>query len=256
MFKEEHLNKVYKHDCIPAMKRMPENSIDLVVTDPPYLHDKGGNGGGHTKLATSEMYKKDSKMISEMSAFTKEVCWEMLDEVKRVMKKMNGFFFCNDSLIPHYLNWALENKFKYTIITWNKPLSILNRERFSTNIEYIVRIYGKGTALNKLDIDTYPEKKDYYSKYRYFPQIKGKNKYHPTQKPIELMNGIIELTTQENDIVLDPYIGGGTTAESCMRLNRKFIGFEIDEAFHEASELRIERVRKELDENNMQKVSV
>lgn len=240
MIKEEWLDKIYLHDCVEAMKRLPENCIDLCVTDPPYLHDKGGNGGGNTKLATSDMYKKDGKVIKEMSAFTKEKCWEMLDEVNRVMKNMNAFFFCNDSLIPHYLNWAIENKYKYTILTWNKPLSILNRERFSTNMEYIVRIYGKGTALNKLDLDTYPEKKEYYSKYRYFPQIKGKNKYHPTQKPIELINGIVELTTNENDVVIDPYMGGGTTAESCLRLNRRFIGFEIDEEFFKNANERIE----------------
>jgi len=224
------------------MKLIPNKFVDLVVTDPPYLHDKGGNGGGHTKIATSKMYSKDSMVISQMSDFTKDVCCEMLNEVKRVMKVMNGYFFCNDSLVPHYLNWALENKYKYTILTWNKPLSILNRERFSTNMEYVVRIYDKGTALNKLDIDTYPEKKQYYSKYQYFPQIRGKDKLHPTQKPLEYVTGLIELSSNEGDIILDPYIGSGTTAVACKNINRNYIGFELEEKYIKVIEERLNKI--------------
>jgi DNA modification methylase len=240
------LNKIYNEDCLIGIKNIPNKFINLVVTDPPYLHDKGGNGGGHTKIATSKMYSKDSMVISEMSNFTKEVCWQMLNEVKRVMKIMNAYFFCNDSLIPHYLNWALDNKYKYTILTWNKPLSILNRERFSTNMEYVVRIYDKGTALNKLDIDTYPEKKQYYSKYQYFPQIRGKDKFHPTQKPIEYIAGLIELSSKEKDIVLDPYIGSGTTAIACINTNRNYIGIELDNTYYNLACKRIDKHIKEI----------
>lgn len=238
--KREWLNRIYLYDCISAMKRLPDNSINLTVTDPPYLFDKGGNGGGNTKIATSEMYKKDSKVMSEMSDFTKDKCYEMLDEVNRLMVKMNGYFFCNDSLIPYYLNWAIKNKYKYTILTWNKPLSILNRERFSTNLEYVIRIYGKGTALNKLDLDKFPEKKDYYSKYRYFTQIKGKKKLHPTQKPIEYIKSFIELSSNENDVILDPFIGSGVTARACHDLNRNFIGFELDRKYYDIAVKYIE----------------
>ena len=233
------LNKIYNIDCLEGIKLLSDSSIDLVVTDPPYLHDKGGNGGGHTKIATSKMYAKDSMVISEMSEFTKEKCWELLDELNRVMKRMNAYFFCNDSLIPHYLNWALEKKYKYTILTWNKPLSILNRERFSTNMEYIVRIYGKGTALNKLDLDVYPDKKQYYSKYQYFNQIKGKGKLHPTQKPIEYIKGLIEISSNEGDIILDPFIGSGTTGVAALQLNRNYIGFELDKEYHKVAEQRL-----------------
>jgi DNA modification methylase len=243
------LDRIYQFDCIEGMKLIPSKTISLVVTDPPYLHDKGGNGGGHTKIATSAMYAKDSKVISEMSEFTKEKCWAMLNEIDRVMIKMNAYFFCNDSLIPHYLNWALDHKYKYTILTWNKPLSILNRERFSTNMEYIIRIYSKGTALNKLDIDNNPDKKQYYSKYQYFPQIKGKNKYHPTQKPIEYISGLIELSSNDGDIILDPFMGSGTTGVAAKNLNRKFIGFEIDAKYIELSNKRLESEYNEQDDD-------
>ena len=240
------LNKIYNEDCFQGLHKINNKTINLVVTDPPYLHDKGGNGGGHTKLATSAMYDKNSPMIKDMSEFTKDKCVLLLNEIKRVMIKMNAYFFCNDSLIPFYTQWAIDNKFKYTVLTWNKPLSILNRERFSTNMEYIVRIYDKGTALNKLDLDKYPEKKEYYSKYRTFNQIKGKGKLHPLQKPIELINGYIELSSKEGDIILDPFMGSGTTAISCISLNRQFIGFEFDENFYNIAQERINNTYNKL----------
>lgn len=155
------------------------------------------------------------------------------------MKKMNCYIFCNDTLIPYYLNWANKNKKKFTILTWEKPLSILNRNRFSQNLEYIVRIYDNGTALNKLDLDKFPEKKDYYSKNRKMNQPKGKGKLHPTQKPIEYIEGIIELSSNEGDTVLDAFMGGATTAIACIKLNRNYIGFEKDEKYFEIGEKRI-----------------
>lgn len=224
------LNTLYNLDYKKGIKFIGDKTINLVVTDPPYLHDKGGNGGGNTRLATSKMYSKDSPMIEEMSNFTKEECIDMLNEVKRVMIKMNAYFFCNDSLIPFYTQWAIENKYKYSVLTWNKPLSILNRERYSTNMEYIIRIYEKGTALNKLDLNKYPNKKEYYSKYRYFKQLRGrKTKVHPLQKPIELIDGYIELSSNENDTVLDLFAGSGTTLVSAKKLKRNYIGFEINQ---------------------------
>lgn len=235
------LNKLFNIDYKEGIKQIEDKSIHLIVTDPPYLHDKGGNGGGCTKIATSEMYDKDSPMLKEMSKFTKEECLFMLNEIKRIMIKMNAYFFCNDSLIPFYTQWAVENKFKYTVLTWNKPLSILNRERYSTNMEYVIRIYGKGTALNKIDLDTYPEKKDYYSKYRYVPQLRGKNnKIHPLQKPIELINGYIELSSKKGDTVLDIFAGSGTTLVSAKQLDRNYIGFEINQEYYNKALQRLD----------------
>ena len=139
--------------------------------------------------------------------------------------------------------WAIENNYKYTILTWNKPLSILNRERFSTNLEYTVRIYGKGTALNKLDLEKHPNKKDYYSKYRYFNPIRGKSKLHQTQKPLEYLEGLVELNSNEGDIIFDPFSGSYTTGIACQNLNRKFIGVELDENYFNIAKNRIINIK-------------
>lgn len=240
------LNKIYNEDCFgeKGLCLIEDNSINLIITDPPYLHNKGGGKThgteGKSKIANSPMYSFDSFMMKDMSSFGERNIEELLNEFKRIMKKMNCYIFCNDTLIPYYLNWALKNKKKFTILTWEKPLSILNRNRFSQNLEYIIRIYDNGTALNLLDINKYPEKKQYYSKNQKLLQPKGKEKFHPTQKPSEYIKGLIELNSTENDVILDPFLGGGTTAIISKKLNRKYIGFEIEKKYFDISKKRLE----------------
>lgn len=244
------VNKIYNIDCFSekGLKSLPNNSIDLVITDPPYLHNKGGGKThgteGKSKIANSNMYNFNSPMMKNMSSFgKKEVCF-LLDECKRLMKKMNCYIFCNDTIIPYYLNWALKNKKKWTILTWEKPLTILNRNRFSQNLEYVVRIYDNGTGLNLLDLKKYPEKKIYYSKNRKIKPPKGKNKWHPVEKPIEYIKGLIELSSKEGDIILDPFLGGGTVIETSIVLNRQYIGYEINNEYFKKAKERIDRLIK------------
>ena len=243
-------NYIKNVDCFSeeGLKSISDNSIKLIITDPPYLHNKGGGKThgteGKSKIANSNMYNFDSPMMKDMSSFGEEEINKLLDEYKRIMIKMNCYIFANDTLIPYYLNWALKNKKKWTILTWEKPLSILNRNRFSQNLEYIIRVYDSGTGLNALDINAHPEKKDYYSKNRKMVQPKGKNKFHPTQKPFEYINGLIELNSNEGDIILDSFIGGGTIAISCINLNRNYIGFEKDEKYYSIAIERINKIKQ------------
>ena len=115
----------------------------------------------------------------------------------------------------------------------------MNRNRFSQNLEYVVRIYDINTALNKLDIDAEPQKKDYYSKNRRLPM--PTNRVHPTQKPLDYLMGIIELCTDENDLVLDPFFGSGQTGVACVKLKRNYIGIEFEEDYVKLAETQIEK---------------
>lgn len=72
------------------------------------------------------------------------------------------------------------------------------------------------------------------------------NYKHPTQKPIELMERLIKLTTKENDIVLDPFMGGGSTAVACVKNNRRFVGIEIDKEYFDIACNRIEEAYKSI----------
>jgi len=228
------INKIYHGDCFEIMNEIKDSdNVKLIITDPPYMHDKnhGGKEGseGNSKIANSPMYKESSFMMKEMSDFKEEDVYKLLEMYKKIMSKMNCFIFSNDSLIPFYTMWAYRNNKKFNLLTWEKPLSILNRNRFSMNLEYLIRIYDDGTPLNALDLEQYPEKKIYYSKNRKLNS--PNNKRHPTQKPLDYLLGIIELCSNEGDLVLDTFFGSGQTGKACQILNRNYIGIEKEEKY-------------------------
>lgn len=235
--------ELYNCDCFDVMNKINDKSIDLIITDPPYLHNKGGgkNHGteGKSKIANSKMYNFNSDMMKNMSDFGEDEIYKILNDFNRICIKLNAFIFCNDTQLPYYMNWCLKNKKKWTVLIWEKPLSILNRNRYSQNIEYIIRVYDKGTALNKLDISSHPDKKEFYSKTRKIIPPRGKNKFHPCQKPYDYIKGIVELNSQENSTVFDPFMGSGEVGKVCKDLGRNFIGVEIDNKYFDIAKKRI-----------------
>ena len=93
--------------------------------------------------------------------------------------------------------WAEDNNFHFSVLVWRKPLSVINTNRFSQNVEFICRIYEYGTGLNFSN-----NKNDYDRVYNDKP-IRGNQKLHPTQKPTSLLERLIKLSSDENDIVMD-----------------------------------------------------
>lgn len=227
--------KLLHGDCLEMMKKIPDKSISCIVTDPPYIHEKGGRG----KMLLGDALDREKFNMKELGDFGEENIYNFLNATKRLMKKPQWYIFCSEKQIVYYLNWCIENKFKYNILTWNKPLSVMNRERYSTNIEYIIKIYSNGCALNKLDLDNNPSYTKYYSKYKTYTQIRGKEKYHPSQKPVELLEELLMVSTNEQDIVLDPFMGSASTGVACLNLNRNFIGIELDEAIFNTAKDRM-----------------
>lgn len=219
------------------MKQMHKDNVrvKLVITDPPYIHEQGGRG----KMLLGQSLDRNEFNMKELGDFGKDNINEFLNVSKNLMDKPQWYIFCSEKQLVYYLNWTYENKLKYNLLTWNKPLSVLNRERYSTNIEYILRIYDNGCALNKLDLDKYPDKTKYYSKYKTYNQLRGKTKLHPSQKPIELLKEIIELSSVEGDTILDPYMGSASTGVACKELNRDFIGSELNNTYYQVAENRL-----------------
>ena len=231
------LNCVTNGDSFDLIKQIPDKSISLIITDPPYWHKKSPatttkniQYKTNSSFSNSKLFRADGFMMSEMSDFTPELVYDFLSEAKRIMKIMNCYVFCNDTLVPYYTMWAENNGLMFSILIWEKPLSIINKNRFSQNIEYLVRIYDYGTALNKL------ENNKYYNKVKKYSIT---DKIHPTQKPIQLIKEIVELSSNKNDIVADFFGGSGTTAIACSELDRNFILIEKDEVEFKKAEKRL-----------------
>lgn len=242
------LDKIYNMDCLEGMKNIPDKSVDLIVTDPPYWHKKSPGkpynerkqSNTKSTFGNSELYNYDCDMIKGMSDFDDKSNNDFMNTAAPKMKIMNAYIFCSETQVPYYAMWAECNKYMFSILVWHKPLSIINKNRFSQNIEYIVRIYDYGTALNRLDDNWL------YDRVRSTLPIIGSKKVHLVQKPTKLIQSYIQLSSKPSDVILDPFIGSGTTAVACIKENRHFIGFEINKKYYKIACNRIKAEQAQL----------
>ena len=218
---------LYCGDCINLLSKIKDKSVSVVITDPPYWHNKGHGlvyKAGSKTILKNDLYMAQNDMMGKFSTFTPKKIKEFLNGLIRVMKLMNGYFFCNDSQIATYGKWAEKHGYNFSVLAWRKPLSIINKNRFSQNIEFICRIYEHGTSLNKLKDNTLYDRVLTDSPIIF-------DKVHPTQKPVSILKKLIELNSKENDLILDPFMGSGSTGVACQNTHRKFIGIEKDKKY-------------------------
>lgn len=234
---------IFNNDCFDIIKKINDNTIDLVFTDPPYLFNKGhGNkvgAEGTSKIANSELYNVNGFTMKTMGEFGKDKIYQLLDESKRVCKKMKGYYFCNESALQYYLSWATENKCNFNIIVLSKQPFIMNRNKYATNCEFMIRIIAKAKAgINVLE---YKEDEDNCIEWLYSVQKFNKvsNKLHPAQKPQDIIKGVLKLNTKEGDVVFDPFSGSGVIPYICKNMGRKFIACETESKFFDIIKYRL-----------------
>jgi site-specific DNA-methyltransferase (adenine-specific) len=230
------LNRIYNEDCLEGMRRISDKTVDLIITDPPYLHVKGGMKS--KKFNVGKM-KENSFINTQMNDFSEKEIYSFLKESIRLFKKsFNGYFFCSKLQVPYYLNFALNNKLKFDLLVWDRcKNAMVSCKFFASNIDYIVRIYGNGQSLN--NVGEIENKIKYYQKIKKYKQ--GEETNHPTEKPVKLIEEFILLSSQPNQVVLDPYTGSGTTAIACINTNRNYIGFELDKHYCDVANERVQK---------------
>lgn len=209
------------------MSTLPDKCIDLVITDPPYKIDTHGGG----------IYTHDDKQyIQELRSMDNGFDIKVLDELCRVLKKINVYFFCSQKQIVPLLEYFVQQKkCNYNLLTWHKsnPIPACGN-KYITDTEYILFFREKGVKIYG-SVDT---KHTYY-----ITPLNQKDKRlykHPTVKPLNIVKNLIINSSQENDIVFDPFMGSGTTGVAAMELNRRFIGCEINKEYYEVAMKRIE----------------
>ena len=204
---DNYLNKIIQGDCLEVMKGMPDKSVDLVLTDPPYgkKASKGTNGFGSAK---NRRYVDDwDNSIPSLKVFN-----EMLRIGKNVMI-FGGNYFAH--LLPPSKCWLI----------WDKKGDIKFHNPFA-DCELIYTNFSK------------PIKKYTFKQQGFITDSKDK-RYHPTQKPTELLEILIRDWTRENSLILDPFVGSGTTCISAKKLNRNFIGIEISPEYCKIANQRL-----------------
>lgn len=223
---------IYQANCEDLIKSVASESIDLVLTDPPYKLTSGGcvgsgyiNGHFRNPDGTANALAKSGKLFKENNIKFKD--W--IPEIHRVLKDQTHFYcMTNDLHLKTVIEEGIKAGFKQqNILVWAKGMHTPTQYYFK-NIEFIV-MFRKGKAKYINNIGTMA-----------LINIKGvRNKEHPSEKPIDLMSLLINNSTKENEIVLDPFIGSGSTAIACKKTNRIFIGAEKDDGYFTIAKNRI-----------------
>ena len=216
-------------DCMEGIKLLEDNSIDLVIIDPPYKLNLN-------KIKnTNELNNYANELLNLQDGFDLKV----LDLLIQKMKKINIYIYCSKRQIQELLEYFINKNCNYEVLTWHKqnPSPLINNN-YLPDTEYIIFAREKGIKLYG----------NYHTKHKYY--ISGTNqndkkKYkHPTIKPIPLIENHIENSSKPNDVVLDCFAGSGTTLVGAIKKERRFIGFEINKEYYKIAEKRIAEAMK------------
>ena len=223
--------KLMQGDCLKLMHDIPDGSIDMILTDPPY-EISNSVGGMMNKQGRDFIRQIDSIGMCKSGFDVKS----FLESCKIIMreKTFNGVFFCSLKQLDKYINFAIANKYNYGLTFWHKtdPTPLCNN-KYLNDIEICVYI-----TKNKKICGSYASKSLVYKS---ATNRADKKKYgHPTIKPIQLLEKYLTNHSCVGDIVFDPFMGSGSTGVAAKNLNRRFIGIEQDKHYFEIAKNRIE----------------
>lgn len=233
---------IYNDDCIKVMKNLESESIDMIFADPPYFLSNGGKSISSGKIVSVNKGEWDKKEnYNDVQKFT----YDWLSECYRLLKNKSSIWVTG----THHNIFDIKmlmNKIGYKIINvviWKKldPPPLIYKNKFRFSYEFIIWAdKGKGHVFNydkMFDVNN-EEMQDVWL----LPAVQLSEKkcgYHPTQKPECLLERIISSSTVENQIVLDPFMGSGTTGIVAKKLKRIFIGIEKDIKYYEICKKRL-----------------
>ncbi len=224
---------LYCGNALDILPHLPP--CDLLATDPPYKLTSGGKSkapGTMSGKFSAEAYSNDGEFVPC------DITWsDMASPLFRALKEnADAYVMANDKNVFPAEDAFIAAGFKlHNLLAWDKVKATSNRW-YMKNLEFTLYLWkGIAKTIN-------------------FPDSKQGIRYphqdvsdHPTEKPVALMRQYIRNSSQPGDIVLDPFMGSGTTGAACMELGRKFIGIEISPKFFDMARTRLERVRVQED---------
>lgn len=209
------VNRIYCVDALQAIRDIDDDSIDLVITDPPY-----GDNVGYGRM-NKEIENNETPLLN---------C-QMLWELQRVLK--------NDRTIYNFTNWKhypflTEFIIRYTCFKV-KQMIVCNKSHWGMGYSFrnkheLILVLEKGNPVyNFKDIPNVID----------FDMLTHDENTHPHQKPEEIIRKLIQHSSNPGDLILDPFFGSGSTCIACKQCNRKYIGFEIDKNYYEQAQKRL-----------------
>lgn len=218
-------------DCNKELDKIIDTGFkfDFILIDPPY---KLENHGGTRKAMARRMNKIKDEIDFISNGFDYDTIFNKLIELQNIV---NMCIFCSNKQISKIMGWFEDKGYSVTLLVWKKtnPSPLCNLKHIS-DLEFIVYVRGKGAYWNS------DEDLEIKYKLKQHSIINGKNKFHPTEKPVNLLKELIRLHTKENDMILDCFMGSGSTGVACKELNRNFVGIELNKEYFEIAERRME----------------
>lgn len=223
-------------DSFKEIKKISDHSIDLILTDPPY--NLGMYSTGNIKMNWRKDFNNDVAKWDKLEFDPN--AW--LDEFKRVLKPTGNIFaFTSYNLLGKW-HEAFDSEFDtFQFMVWHKtnPAPKIRRAGFLNSCELIVCVWNKKHTWNFT-------KQNEMHNFIETPICMGSERlkdsfFHPTQKPLKVLEHIIKLASNEGDIVFDPFMGVASTGIAALALNRKFIGIEVDKNYFNGAKTRLEQ---------------
>jgi len=236
---DDYINKVICGDCLEVMKGIPDKSVDLVLTSPPY--NKTGyrghrdNSKGRGRWSGADIaYGNFQDDLAEPEYQKWQI--QILNECYRTLKKRGSVLYNHKirrakSQASHPMEWLLKTNLKfYQQIIWDRGSTPDHNLTYLDPITELIFWFTKDKPLchkdNKWATEIWRFNAD-------------NNNNHPAPFPLTLANLCISLTTLPDMLILDPFLGSGTTAVACKELGRKYIGIEINEHYCQIAERRL-----------------
>lgn len=221
---KDELGMLFNGDCLDILNNIPDKSVSLLLTDPPYGID-----------FQSQRKKNKSnwkpKILNDKKPFT--------DFIPLVLPKISdnggGYIFTRWDVQQQFIDKMLENNTKpKNILIWDKVVHGMGdlKRAYGSRYESIIWYANKKFSFpNKRPTDILR-----------YQRVNANKLVHPNEKPIELLEELIKNSTNENDIVLDLFMGSGSTCVACKNTNRKYIGIELDKKYFDIAVERIKNI--------------
>ena len=258
--------QLYNGDCLEVMRNIADKSVDLTVTSPPYDNLRTYNG--NIAQWSFDKFQQIAKELYRVTSTGGVVVWVVADATIKGSETGTSFkqalyfkeigFNLHDTMIWNKENCAAigalnryESTFEYMFIFSKGKLKTANIIKDKPNKRAGEKQHGsvrlpngdirKTSNYGKKDIADFGRR---HNVWNIFPVKAAKDRVHPAPFPIELANDHIISWPNEQDIILDPFMGSGTTGVACQHLNRNFIGIELDETYFNIAKERIEKAHE------------
>jgi len=240
---EFELNRIYGMDCLEGLKKLPEESIDLAVVDPPYY------------FCSSEKWDRQWSSFEDYLHWMDKIC----KELARVLRKGGSLYLFGYHKIISYIQVKILDRYSdlffQNYLTWVYTMGVSQDNNFSNKQEAILFYSKKGKekTFNSSSIRVRSQRQitgdkragqdgkvpDNWFLFNRLPGNSKERTNHPTQKPLELIKMLIKASSNKGDTILDVFSGSGTIAVSSKQLGRNFIGFEINKKYNQIISKRL-----------------